>query len=352
MKKSIGQDKKTPAAAPAEGGTKSRTVKILTGVVVAVSIIVMLGVFLLVWYFGDRYEDFDRRFTQEAEIPALDEGFIPQGLGNNPQGTVQFVSGYMNDGSPSRIYVLEDGEATGYVTFTLDDGTAYTGHAGGVASNGSSKVWVASGQTMYVLDYSAVLAAAESNGSVELSTSWNTNCNASFCYYSPADGYIYVGEFYRAGNYETDESHRLTTPAGDENTALILRYSGSSLRPSAPSRALSITGKIQGMAMSENRDRIILSQSYGLKNSHILTYSYSSSTAHSSSVLEINGENVTVYYLDSANLVSDYEVPCMSEGMCSDGDRIYVLFESASVKYRAFVREQLRNIYSFRVSRS
>lgn len=39
----------------------------------------------------------------------------------------------------------------------------------------------------------------------------------------------------------------------------------------------------------------------------------------------------------------------MSEGMYSSGDRIYVLFESASVKYRMFVREKLYHIYSFRV---
>ena len=158
------------------------------------------------------------------------------------------------------------------------------------------------------------------------------------------------GEFYRKGDYETDKSHRFTTPAGDENNALILRYSAYSSNPTTPSRAYSITGSIQGMAINGDGDRIILSQSFGLKNSHILTYEFSSSnTEYSATALKINNSAVRMYYLDSANLVTDYEIPCMSEGLCSSGDKIYVLFESASKKYRAFVREQTDAIYSFRV---
>ena len=35
---------------------------------------------------------------------------------------------------------------------------------------------------------------------------------------------LYVGEFYRAQNYPTPDSHKYTTAAGDQNTALILAY--------------------------------------------------------------------------------------------------------------------------------
>lgn len=338
--------------APARAKKKS---KLITALAVIAGVIVALGVFLMVWYMGDSYPDFEGRFRQEAEIPALDDGFIPQGLGNN--GDTMLVSGYMNDGGASRIYVIDDGETAGYVTIRLGDASDengestaeyFTGHMGGIATNGTN-VWIASEGMVYRLSYSQVIEAAEECGEVEISNSWDANCGADFCYYK--SGYLYVGEFYRAGNYETDESHRLTTPAGDGNTALILRYTNpSSYSLGTLSRAFSITGEIQGMAMDSEGDHIILSQSYGLKNSHILIYSYNSSTtAHNNSVLEINGESVTVYYLDSANLEEDYEIPCMSEGLCSDGDRLYVLFESASVKYRAFVRERLTNIYSLRL---
>ena len=328
-----------------DGVKKSKKSKLITVLAVTASVIAALGVFIMVWYMGDSYPDFENRFRSETEIPGLDEGFVPQGLGN--YGDRQFVSGYMNDGSPSRIYVIEDGETAGYVTVKLSDDSIYSGHACGVATNGV-RIWLVSEGTVYVLNYARTLEAAEENGEVEITNSWNANCAADFCYYRP--GYLYIGEFYRKGNYETDESHRLTTPAGDENTALILRYSSALTTPTTPGRAFSITGEIQGMALNDDGTRIILSQSYGLKNSHILTYSFNTSgTAHSDDVLEINGYDVTVYYLDSANLLSDYEIPCMSEGLCSDGDRVYVLFESASVKYRTFVRERLKNIYSFRI---
>lgn len=318
--------------------------KLVTALAVVLSIIGALAVMLMVWYLGDKYPDFERRFSKEMQIPALDEGLVPQGMGNYDNKI--FVSGYMNDGSPSRIYLIENGETTGYVTVKTD-GKDYAGHACGVASNGS-KVWLVSDGTVYVLKYTDVITQAKTNGTVETSTTWKANCNADFCYYD--DSYIYVGEFYRKGNYETDESHRFTTPAGDENTALILRYSAYSTNPTTPSRAYSITGEIQGMAMNDDGDRIVLSQSYGLSNSHILTYEFSSSsTSYSTTALKINGSSVRMYYLDSANLVSDYEVPSMSEGLCSSGDKIYVLFESGSKKYGAFVRERIDHIYSFRV---
>lgn len=335
------QTKDGASAAPAKKHAKA-----ITAIAVVASVIVALGVFLMVWFLGDSYPDFDNRFRQETAIPALDEGFIPQGTGN--YGDTQFISGYMNDGSPSRIYVIENGETTGYVTVSLGDDEIYAGHACGVATNGS-KFWLVSEGTVYVLRYTDVISAADENGTISLTTSWDANCGADFCYYY--SGYIYVGEFYRAGNYETEEGHRLTTPAGDENPAVILRYSASQTTPTTPSRAFSIPGEIQGMAINEAGDRIILSQSYGLKNSHILVYSFSTSTTdYSTTALEINGKKVSrTYYLDSNNLVEDYEVPCMSEGMYSSGDRIYVLFESASVKYRMFVREKLYHIYSFRV---
>ena len=171
------QKKNAARDAAAGAGAPAKTRKIVTVFAVIASVVAALVVFLMVWYLGDRYPDFERRFRQETEIPALDEGFIPQGLGNSADGDVMFISGYMNDGSPSRIYVLEDGAVTGHVTVTLDDGSAYTGHAGGVASNGTSRVWIASGGKIYVLSYSEVMSAAEDNGAVEITNSWNANCN-------------------------------------------------------------------------------------------------------------------------------------------------------------------------------
>lgn len=328
----------------------------VTAITAAACIVAALCVFLMIWYLGDSYPDFERRFSKEVAIPGLDDGFMPQGIEN--YDGVTYVSGYMADGSPSRIYAVgEDGEQLGYITVKGKDGP-YSGHACGIATNGK-KMWMVSEGTVYVLKYSDVKSnMSPDGGEAEVSGTWNAHCGADFCHY---DGtYFYVGEFYRKGNYETDKAHRFETPAGDKNTAVILRYSSTTAYESenydqsnlAPSRAYSIPGEIQGMAFNEKGDKIILSQSYALKNSHILVYEFDQSdTAYESSILKINGKSVRTYFLDSANLTSDYEIPCMSEGLYSDGDKVYVLFESAGKIYAPWVRERLYNVYSFRVRR-
>ena len=376
-----------------EGGAPApkKHKKLIVTVAVILCVIFTLGVFLMVWYWGDEYPDFEN-FDEEFAIPALDEGFIPQGLGSyeDDSETYFFVSGYMNDGSASRIYVVKKDaasksyETVGYVTVitgeeeeTEEEGdgetdetdsddetteesavkyTYYEGHACGVATNGT-RVWLVGESKVYVLSYSAVIeAAAEEGGSVELAHSYDAYCNADFCYYDDDDNYLYVGEFYREGNYETDESHHLTTSAGDENKALILRYSDSSSSLTytpTPRRGYSITGLVQGMAFFEDNDetRLALSTSYGLSNSHILIYDFESaetSSNRTSVTLDGMDSSIYVYYIDSDYLLEDYEIPSMSEGMCTVGNRVYVLFESASVKYRLFVRKRLTSVYSFR----
>ena len=89
---------------------------------------VFFGIFLLIWYVGDHYNDF-RRFKQEFAIEGLDDGAVPQGLATHYADYVDGVdangrpitkrqqyflqSAYMTDDSPSRIYVTAS--VTGYV---------------------------------------------------------------------------------------------------------------------------------------------------------------------------------------------------------------------------------------------
>ena len=171
----------------------------ITAITCVVSVLIALCVFLMIWYLGDDYPDFTRRFTKESAIPGLAEGFMPQGAAEY-DGTT-YISGYMADGSPSRIYAVdEDGEAIGYVT-VKNDGGLYNGHACGIATNGN-RMWLVSDGTVYVLQHKDVKTQSAVNGTVEVSGTWNAHCNADFCYY---DGtYFYVGEFYRKGNYETE----------------------------------------------------------------------------------------------------------------------------------------------------
>ncbi len=353
--------------------------KLFIALTAVFTVIAALAVFLATWFLADRYEDF-KGFRKEFAIPGLKSGAVPQGLGY--YGGVYFTSSYYDNGAPSRVYATKhtasESRYLGYFTITVD-GEPYTGHCCGVATNGRY-VWIASDGTVYVLDYNEVNDAVLQNGTVEVKSKFDAMCGADFCYYYEKSnrGLLLVGEFYRPKNYETDESHHLATPAGESevNRAVMYQYHalalgqdndyGLELHTEAKlpkvELAYSIPSKIQGVATTDSG--FVLSQSWGLSNSKLYYFKNDDVTktkeAASKNKLRItykyndvrgdektHRESVDVYYMYSGNLARTYSIPSMSEGLCASGGKVFVLFESASKKYRAFVREKLDSVYSF-----
>ena len=425
--------------------------KLFISLTAVLTVFVFLGIFILIWFVGDSYKDF-KKFNKEFAIEGLNDGAIPQGITayyanysdyddldsngkpKNKQQQYFLVSAYMNDGSPSRIYVT--GQVTGYIGFVTlkdQDGAHHYGHVGGIATNGA-RVWIADGDSVAVARSSAeygsenilreIIDKAGKNKnreagdeilSIQFTASFKANCNVAFLYYSDDSRYtgttydrLYVGEFYRKGNYETDKSHRLKTPTGYKNTALMYEYNIDGSNSENPygltrlsdsnlteenkvpkiQKIYSLPEKIQGIAFSRrtgystNDGMLVLSQSYGLSNSHLLCFDwakvnelsnramYKQTTGYDfvyEGVYRTYGDNkieyidnsLYVYYVDKGNrdmLVNDYSVPSMSEGMCivtpygqnpEAIGRVYVLFESGSKKYNMFTREKIKNVYSF-----
>lgn len=403
------------------------------------SVIVFLAIFLVVWYWGDKfnYKDFNDDFKtiqtdsgETLKIPGLDEGAVPQGManytypGDNKNINIAsqqyfFISAYMKKGA-SRVYVT--GERTGYVgyvTLKNEDGSDYFGHAGGIAtscnntlSNGQKlntkygTLWIVSDGMVYCAKASSseytniaeeiIVKAALADGdkSIQFATSFKANNQADFCYYYDAldhatYGRLYVGEFYHPTKdiYSTPDNHHITTANGDKHYALVNEYSlststsasnkyglmqlndnGLSDKNNVPkiNQIISIPDKIQGFARNDS-GQLVLSASYGLPNSHIYYYSWDevTSTANRDSFKSLTGYNfeydgveratgvkytdpdMKVYFADSSKLLRDYSIPSMAEGMCVNGDKIYVLFESGCYKYKAFVRERITDIYYF-----
>ena len=155
--------------------------------------------------------------------------------------------------------------------------------------------------------------------------------SASFCFADAS--YLYVGEFYRAGPYETDPSHHFTTPAGDENkailTALPLKADGS-VADRTPAFAASIPDQVQGFAVHEN-GTVMVSRSWGLNPSYLDIYS---GWADTKGTVTLSGKEIPLYYLDSGTLERSIAMPAFSEGLAILGDgRVAVSFESACNKY-------------------
>ena len=424
--------------------------KLFISLTAVISVLLFLGIFILVWFVGDSYPDF-KKFRKEFAIEGLDDGAIPQGL-TSYYGTYQdgvddngkplnkyqqyfLTSAYMKDGSPSRIYVT--GSVTGYVGYVTMlnlEGKPVTGHVGGIATN-AARLWVTDGDSILVAkkssdDYDNVLKeivtkAAQNSElkdgeellTVQFTTSFKANCKASYLYYYHDPRYsttsydrLYVGEFYRKGNYETPENHRLTTPKGYKNTSFMYEYrvdsstsneyglylidttnSNKNLSANVPKiqKIYSLPEMIQGVAFSGRETYgtttgiMVLSQSYGLKNSHLLCFNWNKVNAKSDKYTNVSGgvsfeydgvytvsssgasqtpytdSSLLVYYADKADgemFIDDYSIPSMSEGMCNmtlsgqsnpTQKRIYVLFESGSKKYNMFTRESIKNVYSF-----
>ena len=429
--------------------------KLFISLTVVLAVLLFLGSFLLIWFVGDTYPDFEK-FRKEFAIEGLDDGAVPQGLGayyaqyevtdadgktSNAYQQYFLMSAYMKDGSPSRIYVTA--EKTGYVGSVMMknlDGSLHDGHVGGIATNGS-RLWVTYGDSILVAQASEeyknanilreIVAKAEKNSNLEdgeeeetiqFTASFKANCNAAFLYYYHDPRYstvpydrLYVGEFYRKGNYETDKSHRLETPNGYKNTAFMYEYQvnanstnayGLDLIDSSGSdkticdangepanvpkilKIYSLPEQVQGIAFSgrgkygTTEGTLVLSQSYGLSNSHLLCFDWNKMHAKNTKYTELSENNASfvyngvfrtdgankspytdstlnVYFADkndSNSFINDYSVPSMSEGMCTvvqQGNskptqtRIYVLFESGGKKYNLFTRESIKNVYSF-----
>lgn len=223
--------------------------KILIAVAAVFSVAVLIAVFLVIWFWGDRYGDF-REMRKEFDIPDLKSGGSPQGLANyyngeyevevpildgennpvlNDDGTPKytaekrkqnyfFISSYMplakGEKQASRVYVTgQDTGYIGYVTLKNPDGTPHTGHVGGIAVN-RDYLWISSqleekDENGKITETGAVFVAKQSDSkktlikeiiekaadcgnpetdnSVTFTSYFNAQGNASFLYYYDDD---------------------------------------------------------------------------------------------------------------------------------------------------------------------
>ncbi len=147
---------------------------------------------------------------------------------------------------------------------------------------------------------------------------------------------MFVGEFYREIDYETADSHKITTPAGDHNPALItvFRLDDSPLGISgAPIAGITTIGAVQGMGMHMLGDKqIVLSTSRGLSSSHLHFYDMNETT-YTEETVDVDGISIPVYHLDSANLIREQVLPPMAEELVYKDNKIYILNASACNKY-------------------
>lgn len=298
------------------------TGKVLLGILVTVVLL------LLVLRFGVTavYFDFFNQSQSEFLIPGLGDNWVPQGFDYIQEQDTYLMCGYMSDGTASRVYVRNPDGQTHHVKLLYADGTAYLKHAGGICHNGEF-VYIAGDDGVDVFSMDDVLAGRDAKklGKIQL--------GHDMAYCSFYNGYLLAGNFYHEETYETPDHHRITTPAGDANTALITIFKADDAAQfgvdPVPVAAISTPGKVQGICFTSDEE-IVLSTSYSIPSSHL--YYHRIDTARSGTV-QACGTQVPLYYLDSATLRETVTLPPMAEELvCRDG-RVYIMFESACNKY-------------------
>lgn len=296
--------------------------RILLGLVLAAAVMLILlqiGVRIL-------YRDYYRQAQAAFVIPGITEGFVPQGFDYDEQSDYFLMCGYMADGSASRVYVRHSDGTVIETDLMYDEQTPYTRHSGGICHNGEY-VYIASSGGVDVFLLSDVLSdgAALRQGSIAV------GYGVAYCDFH--DGYLLCGNFYHPGSHETPQLHRISTPVGDENVALISVFRADEQEAFGidpmPVAALSTQGEIQGICFMD-QDRAVLSASYGATSSRLYFYEFDPERCGSVYVLD---HEVPLYYLDSENLIDTVKLPPMSEELVYHEGRVYIMCESASNKY-------------------
>lgn len=305
--------------------------KLLTALKVIIVILLVITILFSGIRLGEKiaFSSFYRRASGEFKIPGTNSGFVGQGLDYLEDENAFITCGYSaKKGESSMVYYID---ANGKASRTLlknADGSNYTGHTGGIAHY-KEYFYITGDDGCDVFALSDL--TERKSESVKLGEV-KTLLDPAYC--NVYGGKFYTGSFYRAGNYETPDWQRITTPAGDNNTAVITVFEiddnakDSFYISPAPCEAYSTAGLVQGMTFTE--DKIILSTSYGLAASHLKFYVKSDISAGQ---LNLNGKNLPLYYLDGACLEKSVTAPPMSEEIVYKDGRIYIMTESASNKY-------------------
>lgn len=312
------------------------------------SVTLFIFVTLMVYFFGARYPEFNQVSAKEFEIPGLETSFCPQGIDYDATNDKFVVCGYMGDGSPSRIYIVDakTGQTEKYVTLTQEL-IDYTGHAGGIAINFPYAFLCGDGY-LYRFNYEN-LYNTENGGKLEIMDSFKTNNGAdSVCI---IDGKLVVVEFYREDDYETSPAHTITI-GNETHKALSFVYEIDHSKTAGVNPnilyAISTPDQVQGMSLNKDGN-LVLSTSYGLPNSKLYVYeSYLGKDFNAEAL--IGGVKINVHFLTQDDLIKEYtEIPCMSEEIVLVDDKVFVLFESKCKKYKYFTRTRIDSVYSLAI---
>lgn len=297
------------------------------------------------------YKDFKAIANPEYLVPGLNEGIVPQGMDVWEEKNLLFISGYFEDmtntsGSTSSMLVavdLKTGEMAGKYCLKNVDGSDHSRHVGGVAIT-NKNLFLANGGILFRIPLSQI-KKAKTAGTLQIVEEIKVPTRASFCNYS--GGVLWVGDYQdKTESYQTPEWRHMTNNDGGLYEAWTVGYkvkdtesefssenwNASTMEYATPDYVLSMTKKIQGFTIVG--EQMALSQSGGRTNDSALIIYQNVLKNTKDTTVTLNGKSVPVWFLDSQVLVKNYTVLPMSEAVTAYGDKLLVLYETGTKKYR------------------
>ncbi len=280
-------------------------------------------------------------YKELCDIPETENGYVPQGFCFSEAADCYFISYYhKTKASIISIVDAESGKKIKTVNIKKANGEDFTGHAGGIAEDGTF-FYVCHGSRIYRLTL-AELALAPDGGSIYLVNSILTDVK---CSYINSDGeYLYAGEFYvydADGGYDTDASHHMAVSLFERTYSRCNAYKLSDVSSdfangqkeiSVPDFVFTTPNSVQGIARLENGS-FALATSFGRNNNSYLKI-YSDVTKEDSDFeLDYSGRKVPAYHLKKSDRTENRCVPPMLEGIDDANGKIAGIFESGAKTY-------------------
>ncbi|WNQ09460.1 fibronectin type III domain-containing protein [Paenibacillus aurantius] len=281
-----------------------------------------------------------------AFVPGLRQNLIPQGIDYVKEKNWTVISAYRSDKRPSMLSFLDDATGKLVKSFHLynPDGTPYNGHAGGVTVSGKH-TWVANNRFLYQNSLEDVYRQQDNTNLTFTPGGFRVYNNASFATY--ADGTLWTGDYYYPPSYQTPANQKLINRDGVEYGAWMTGYkldpetdnlpAGRKLddaTPVTPDYILSIPNKIQGAAFAG--DHILLSYTAENAYSSLLKYRNPMKDAPHTYV-EIDGKQVPVWFLDSAEKEDEMMIPPYAEEISVRGNKACLVFESGASTFSPYM---------------
>lgn len=293
---------------------------------IMIAIIALMVVFYTL-FLGAEYIRFYKVSDKLQKIPGIMGGFVPQGTTRLEDDDLWLVCGYLSGGKASRIYRLDGHGNSSVIYLQKEDGSTYTGHAGGITAAGDY-VYISNASKLFVLRAEDVINALDGE-TLAFIGHIDVPCRASFC---SSDGrMVYVGDYHAKG-YDTAANHVIAATDGTINQAVTYGYRLGDgefglADPSCPSIAFSTVDKVQGFAVSDGR--AFLSCSAGFADSKLRIYN----AKGSDSSIEVNGKSVPIVILDGNRASGVLTMPNRSEDIDVREGLLYVGFEGGARKF-------------------